>query len=145
MRRSIETIDLDHGSWLRLDCGHPVNESASAVNDDEPADCALCDRAQLPVGLIAVGPVRRRHIGDPRPCTVMTATAWTVLTVESGAVRVGGRGHSDRPLAAHARAVLVAGAPYQLTALPDAVIELQRLEFPRAPVASTDVGARTGE
>lgn len=145
MRRSIETIDLDHGSWLRLDCGHPVNESASAVNDDEPADCALCDRAQLPVGLIAVGPVRRRHIGDPRPCTVMTATAWTVLTVESGAVRVGGRGHSDRPLAARARAVLVAGAPYQLTAAPDAAIELQRLEFPRAPVASTDVGDRTGE
>ena len=145
MRRSIETIDLDHGSWLRLDCGHPVNESASAVNDDEPADCALCDRAQLPVGLIAVGPVRRRHIGDPRPCTVMTPTAWTVLTVESGAVRVGGRGHSDRPLAARARAVLVAGAPYQLTAAPDAVIELQRLEFPRAQVASTDVGDRTGE
>jgi hypothetical protein len=75
----------------------------------------------------------------------MTATAWTVLTVESGAVRVGGRGHSDRPLAAHARAVLVAGALYQLTAVPDAVIELQRLEFPRAPVASTDVGDRTGE
>ena len=41
--------------------------------------------------------------------------------------------------------VLVAGAPYQLTAAPDAVIELQRLEFPRAPVASTDVGDRTGE
>jgi hypothetical protein len=75
----------------------------------------------------------------------MTPTAWTVLTVESGAVRVGGRGHSDRPLAAHARAVLVAGAPYQLTAVPDAVIELQRLEFPRAPIASTDVGDRTGE
>lgn len=144
MRRNIETIDLDHGSWLRLDCGHPINEPASAV-DDEPANCALCDRAQLPVGLITVGPVRRQHIGDPRPCTVMTPTAWTVLTVESGAVRVGGRGHSDRPLAAHTRAVLVAGAPYQLTAVPDAVIELQRLEFPRAPVASTDVGARTGE
>ena len=145
MRRSIETIDLDHGSWLRLDCGHPINEPASADHDDEPADCALCDRAQLPVGLIAVDPVRRQHIGDPRPCTVMTPTAWTVLTVESGAVRVGGRGHSDRPLAAHARAVLVAGAPYQLTAAPDAVIELQRLEFPRAQVASTDVGDRTGE
>ena len=92
MRRSIETIDLDHGSWLRLDCGHPVNESASAVNDDEPADCALCDRAQLPVGLIAVGPVRRRHIGDPRPCTVMTPTASVTVFSNARAHRTRQRG-----------------------------------------------------
>jgi hypothetical protein len=41
MRRQVEPTELDTGTWLRLECGHPAPVE---LRNDGTAECALCDR-----------------------------------------------------------------------------------------------------
>lgn len=115
MRRHLESIDLDCGTWLRLDCGHPA---PTDLRPDGIATCALCDRAQLPTGLVPEGPPHRHRAPWDRHGYELAPTVWTILTVEAGAVDLACHGAPVRNLVAPARSVLVAGGSYRIAPSP---------------------------
>ena len=138
MRRQLETIDLDCGAWVRLDCGHPSpsGRDPSATT----AECALCDRAQLPAGLVPEGPPRNLK-ATLRHCRYeLTPTGWAILLVEAGSVAMAGQRHTSRVITGPARVVLVAGVRYRIAPDADAVVTIQALRDPshisRRPAAA---------
>ncbi|MEZ5246024.1 MAG: hypothetical protein R2707_13075 [Acidimicrobiales bacterium] len=131
MQRHLEPTDLDHGTWLRLDCGHPPPPQR---RPDGTADCPLCDRAQLPVGLVAAGPPTLLD-GHDRSGHELAPAAWSTLTVEAGTATVVAASGSSRCLTTGALVVLVPGTAYQVTPGSDAVLALQPLHHPAVTAA----------
>lgn len=128
MERHLETVDLDTGSWLRLDCGHPA---PPARRPDGTAYCALCDRAQLPAGLIADGAPLRQRAPWPKQCRFeLTPPTWAVLRLDSGTAFVTGPGVPRPTMTAPAQVVLVAGARYRITPSDDADLIIQHFRHP---------------
>ncbi|MDH4171953.1 MAG: hypothetical protein OEW42_20410 [Acidimicrobiia bacterium] len=140
MERHLETVELDSGSWLRLDCGHPA---PLARRPDGTADRALCDRAQLPAGLIADDDPLRQRAPWPKQCRFeLTPPAWTVLRLDSGTAFVTGTGVPRPKLAAPAQAVLVAGARDRIAPGYDADLTIQHFRHPTiAPCPGESVEA----
>jgi hypothetical protein len=92
----------------------------------------MCDRAQLPAGLLADGERRRQRAPWPKQCSSFefTPPAWAILYLETGSAIVFGPGVPWRTAIAPAQVVLVAGAHYRIAPSHDADLTIQHLRHP---------------